>query len=101
MSKLRVEKKYEGQSPDDCFEASKTAFPKAGFEIFKIRDIAWLVIAHKPEDGSLIEANIGARPPAVSATVTFTVSCDDLDKSALQIHLDAIMHAFESELANI
>ena len=99
MSKIRIEKSFDGKSPDDCFEAAKEAFPNAGFEIFKTRDIAWLVIAHRHENNSLIDANIGARPPAVCANVTLSISCVDLDRVALQQYADKILSELEKALS--
>ena len=98
MAKIRIEQALDGKSPDDCFEAAKIAFPNAGFEIFKIREIAWLVIAQLKESNNLIEASIGARPPAICAHVTLTISCNDFDKSILQEHADNIMSEFEKVL---
>jgi len=98
MTKIRMEKSYDGKSPDDCLEAAKIAFPNAGFEIFKKRDIAWLVIAHRQENNSLIEANIGARPPAVCANVTLSINCDDIDRNTLQQKIDNILSEFEKVL---
>ena len=98
MGKIRIEKTYDGKSPDDCYNAAPSAFKKAGFEIFKKREIAWLVIGHRSEENYLIQASIGARPPAVSATVTLSVSCDDLEKENLQKYADFIMEEFEKEL---
>ena len=98
MAKIRIEKSFDGKSPDNCLEAAKKAFPNAGFEIFKVRDIAWLVIAHRQENDSLIEASIGARPPGVCAHVTVSVSCVDFDKDALQKHADKILYELEQAL---
>ena len=100
MAKIRFENSYEGKSPDDCLEVAIAVIPKSGFEIFKIRDIAWLVIAHKKEANKFIELTMGARPPAVRASVTMTISCDDLDEKALQIHLNTIIDEFEEEIRN-
>jgi len=100
MAKIRFEKSYEGKSPNDCLEAAKLALPNSEFEIFKIRDIAWLVIAHKKTNNNFIEVNIGARPPAVRANVTITISCENLDEKALQVYLDRINTEFEKEIKN-
>jgi len=98
MAKIRMKKSYDGKSPDDCFEAAKIAFPNAGFEIFKTRDIAWLVMAHRQENNNLIEATIGARPPAVCTNVTLSISCVDFDKDALQAHADKIFSELDKAI---
>ncbi len=98
MAKIRLIKTYDGKSPDDCLEAAKIAFPNSGFEIFKIRDIAWLVIAHNNKNTNLIEANISARPQAVCANVTFSINCSKLDKKALQQYLEKIISEFEKAI---
>jgi len=98
MGKIRIEKTYNGRSPDDCYNAAPAALEKAGFEIFKKREIAWLVIGHRSDENGQIQASIGARPPAISATATLSVSCDNLESENLQEYADAVMEQFEKEL---
>jgi hypothetical protein len=98
MPKVRIEKSLDGKSPDDCFNLSSAAFLNAGFSIFKTREIAWLVIAHRKENNSLIEASIGARPPGNCAQVVVSVSSSDLQKEVLQAHADNILMELEKLL---
>lgn len=98
MPKARIEKSLDGKSPDDCFNLAPTAFVNAGFSIFKTREIAWLVIAHRKENNTLIEASIGARPPGNCAQVVVSVSSTDIDKDILQAHAENILQELEKLL---
>lgn len=98
MPKVRIEKSLDGKSPDDCFNFASDAFLNAGFTIFKIREIAWLVIAHRNENNTLIEASIGARPPGNCAQVVVSVSSTDIEKDVLQAHADNILLELEKLL---
>lgn len=95
MQKIRLEKTFSGKSPDDCFNAAPTAFKNVGFEIFKVREIAWLVMAHRKENGCLIEASIGARPPGNCTQVVISVNSAEISKEVLQTHADNIVLELE------
>ena len=50
---------FAGKSTSDVFEAAKVALPKAGFEVWKLRDIAWMVLGKGkindlPADGNVM-----------------------------------------------
>jgi hypothetical protein len=98
MPKVRIEKSLDGKSPDSCFNVAATAFLNSGFTIFKTREIAWLVIAHRYENTNLIEASIGARPPGNCAQVVVSVSSTDIEKEVLQAHADKILLELEKLL---
>jgi hypothetical protein len=84
MAKIQKIKAYSGKSPDGCFEKFAQAFESAGFEIFKTREIAWLVMAHKQVEKGLIEASLGARPPASNANITLTIRNSESTREELE-----------------
>jgi hypothetical protein len=98
MPKVRITKSYSGISPDTCFEHFQEAFQKAGFEVWKTREIAWLVMGKKTEGGGLIEATIGSRPPGSNASVTLSVSSDEIEHNVLANHSDHIFAELEKLL---
>jgi len=76
-----------GKSTSDIFEAAKKALPKAGFEIWKLRDIAWMVLAKGkigdvPADGNVMALPGGMVNVSVGAE---GVSNDDLHAAAKNI----------------
>ena len=84
MAKIKKIKSYPGKSPDECFEKFAQAFESAEFEIFKTREIAWLVMAHKHIEKGLIEASLGARPPASNASITLSISNSECTREELE-----------------
>jgi hypothetical protein len=51
-----------GKSTSDVFEAAKKALPKAGFEVWKLRDIAWMVLAKGKINDIPADGNVMAFP---------------------------------------
>jgi hypothetical protein len=95
MPKVRVTKSYRGISPDTCFLAFKEAFEKAGFEVWKSREIAWLVMARKTEKEGSIEASFGSRPPGNNASVTLSVSSEEVEQDKLKTYSDKVFQELE------
>jgi hypothetical protein len=98
MPKIQKIKIFNGKSPDECFENFPNAFLGAGFEIFKTREIAWLVMAHKNNEKGLIEASLGARPPASSANVTLSISGTDFTREELESYASTVLSELEKIL---
>ena len=98
MAKVRKVKSYSGKSPDDCFEKFAQAFESAGFTIFKTREIAWLVMAHLKDGDKLIEASLGARPPASNTSITLSISNSESSQEELSPLADKVFSELEKIL---
>jgi hypothetical protein len=98
MPKASEIRTYQGISPDTCFEVATQAFTNAGFSIFKIREIAWLVLAHLSNEKGLIEASIGAMPPASCAKVTLSMRSSYLSEDELRSLTQKVYIEFEKLL---
>jgi hypothetical protein len=95
MAKVMESRNYPGKSPDDCFDAAKVALPKAGFEIWKLRPIAWLVLANRQTPEGVAKANLAFRPGAAG---TLTLTGDRLSQETLQAMAAEAMVALDAEL---
>jgi hypothetical protein len=97
MAKIQEVRYYPGKSANDCFALETKAFEKAGFQIWKKREIAWLVQAQRTENGKKIEANMSARPGGKTA-VTLSISCNEISEADLKTYAETIFSAFEAEI---
>jgi hypothetical protein len=96
MAQLQVTRSYPNEGKQ-CFEAARAGFPKAGFEIWKVRELAYLVIANRQVDGHTVTANIivfGSEP----ADVTLSLSSDHHTEAQLQELVEPIFTAFAAAL---
>lgn len=88
---------FPGKSANDCYAAIQRTYPKVKFEIWKKRDIAWLVIAKRKEGASEIDSNASAgfgNP----TPITYHLSTPNMDESALKAIADEFFLALEAEL---
>jgi len=95
LAKISITQEYSGLTADDCFNHAVTALTQSGYEIFKKRDFAWLVIGKMTTSNGVIEANISARPGKVAIT-TFILSSDSIKEESLKEYADQLVHNFES-----
>jgi hypothetical protein len=86
---------YPGRSPDDCYNAAKKALPKAGFEVWKLRPAAWLVMANRQTPEGVAKANFAFRPGAAG---TLTLAGDDVSQETLKAIAAEAMAALDAEL---
>jgi len=98
MPKVRKTKSYNGISPDTCFLAFQNAFKNAGFEVWKTREIAWLVMAKKVESGGSIDASFGSRPPGSNASVILSLSSEEIENDRLTTYSNNIFQELEKIL---
>ena len=97
MVKISVPREYMELTADDCFNRAVTALSQSGYEIFKKRDFAWLVIGKMTTSDGSLEANITARPAGGKASVaTFSLSSDSIAEGALNEFAEKLIHNFES-----
>lgn len=78
MTKFQEQRSYKKTSPDDGFIAAEKAFVKAGYQIVKKREIAWLIMAKRTTGDSVsISANFTAQPGA-QTTAILTLNSDQM-----------------------
>ncbi len=97
MANIEKNKTYAGKSPTACFQAAVKAYPQAGFNIWKKRDIAWLVLAKCSEGGGEVNSNFSARP-GNPTPVILTLSADHLSEEQLNQMAEKFFSAFDKEL---
>ncbi len=95
MPRITETRTYVGKSADECFAAAKAALPAVGFEIWKTREIGWLVMANREESGGTVKANFASRP---GAAVTIALSGEGITEEALKIIAEEVFAAFEVAL---
>ncbi len=95
MGKISESREYPALTADDCFHLAVTAITQAGFEIFKKRDFAWLVIGKRSTTQGQVEANITARP-GKAPSVTFSLSSDMLNDQELENQTNVLIGIFEN-----
>jgi hypothetical protein len=98
MAQVQIERKYK-QSASSCYEALLNGLPKAGFTIWKTREIAYLILANRQEDGKVISASVmisGFSP----ASLTLTLSGDDFGEDQLKQYSEKILEVVENIIPN-
>jgi len=88
MASFRMQKTYDSKSDQEVYEAALKAFPIAGFEVWKKRELARLVLGKGEEDGKEFRSNIIVN--MVDASATITAESDDLPESVLQSIVEKI-----------
>jgi hypothetical protein len=79
MAKIDTKRPFPGKSANECYKAILAVVDKAGYKIFKKRDVAWLVICEGKVQGKA--ANLTFSIPFGSPTsVSLNLSCDDADE---------------------
>jgi hypothetical protein len=81
MASVQLKKDYEGRSDGEVFEAAKKAIVNAGFTVWKVRELARLVLGTGVYEGKEIRLNVVVSMFDGSATVS--AESDDLDEKAL------------------
>jgi hypothetical protein len=97
MAKIEEIRSYPNKSANQYFEAACRAYPKAGFELWKKREIAWLAIARIMQEGKQIDSNASARPgnPPI---LTVNISAEHLSEEALRPLMENFLNAMSEEL---
>ena len=97
MSSIQKTYPIQGKSPVDCYAAALTAYPQAGFEIWKKRELAYMLLAKCKGKSGQIDSNLIARFGRPTQFV-LTVSAEDLSETELQPYFDKIYAAFKAAL---
>jgi hypothetical protein len=97
MSSVQKTYPIPGKSTADCYEAALEAYPKAGFEIWKKRELAYMLMAKCSGKDGQIDSNLMARFGSPTQIVLI-VSAENLPEADLQPYLDKIYAAFKAVL---
>jgi len=97
MAKIEETRNYAGKSANECYAAGVSTFSKCGFNVWKKREIAWLALAKRTENGKEIDSNFSARP-GNPTPVTLTVSSDSLTEDVLRPFAQQFFAALDEEL---
>lgn len=81
MATVQIKKTYGDKSDSEVFEAAKRAIVNAGYEVWKTRDLAKLVLATGRENGQEIRLNVVVS--MMDASATLSAESDDLEEKAL------------------
>jgi hypothetical protein len=71
MAQMQVTRKIPGKPAGEVYQTILQAAPKAGLQVWKRRDIAWLAMIRTGTDSSSINGNVSVRP---GAEVTIALS---------------------------
>jgi hypothetical protein len=82
MASVQTKKTYGSSSDSEVFEAAKKAIVNAGYEVWKTRDLAKLVLGIGKEEGQEVRLNVVVSMFDGSATIS--AESDDLQESVLQ-----------------
>jgi hypothetical protein len=81
MASVQLKNSYGDKSDSEVFEAAKQAIVDAGYEVWKIRDLAKLVLGTGKEDGQEVRLNVVVS--MVDSSATISAESDDLEEAAL------------------
>lgn len=87
MAKIQKNHSYAGKSAGDVYQAMLKAVPLAGLEIWKRRDIAWLLMVRSGAGSEAVDGNISARP---GTQVTVSLSSAGLDEAGLLARAESV-----------
>jgi hypothetical protein len=97
MARYEETRTYAGRSSAECFAAAQKALPQAGFEVWKVRPIAWLVLSRHKEGTGTINANVSC---LVAGRVTLAMGGDQASEETLKHWAGQIFEKFEAQPAS-
>jgi len=97
MARIEETRTYPGKTPGDCFAAAVRGYPKAGFHVWKKRELAWLALAKCTVEGHEVDSNLSARP-GNPTPATLNLSAEGLSEEILKGLAEKVFEALEEEL---
>ncbi len=95
MAKIQAMQSFQGKPTGEVYQAVLKAAPKAGLEVWKRRDIAWLVMVRSGAGGKGIDGNISVRP---GGQVTVALSAGEMSEDDLQARAGAVFEELSTIL---
>jgi hypothetical protein len=97
MASVEVKKTFEGKSASDLYDLGLEALKKAGFEIWKERQLAYLIMSKRVENGQQIDCNYMAHM-GFPVSVSVTLGCEALTEDELRPWADKVFAALQELL---
>ena len=94
MASIQETRTYAGKSASEVYQAMLKAAPQAGLQIWKRRDIGWLIMVRSSVGKAAIDGNVSARP---GGQATVSLSSSALSEAELQAHAERVF----SEMSKI
>lgn len=82
MASVQLKKEYTGIFDTDVYDAALKAIPNAGYEVWKTRELAKLVMGKAQVDGVEVRCNIVVS--MVDSSATITAESDDIPEEGLE-----------------
>ena len=95
MARYEEARTFANRSSADCFAAAEKALPAAGFEVWKTRPIAWLVLSRRQAGTDVINANISC---LAAGRMTLSIGGDSASEEDLKKYAGEIFSACEARL---
>ena len=97
MAKVEIKRPYPGKGTGECYEACLRMAAKAGYQVFKKREIASLVICNGTLDGRPV--SLSAMVPFGSPTaVMLSLSSEAAGEDVLDAEAERLFGLLEAEL---
>ncbi len=96
MASVQIKNTFDDKSDSEVFEAAKQAIVNAGYEVWKTRDLARLVMGTGTEDGQEVRLNVVVN--MLDASATISAESDDLDESVLNKVVEKVNKELEKLL---
>jgi hypothetical protein len=97
MAKLEIKREFPGVDSGECYQASLRMVEKAGYQIFKKREIASLVMGEGKFEGNNISLNV-VIPFGFPISVVITLFSETDDVTSLRLESDRLFALLEDEL---
>ena len=97
MAKLEVRREFPGKDSGECYQAGLRIVEKAGYQIFKKREIASLVICEGKIDGHNLNLSVVV-PFGFPTHVVITLTSEAANETLLSSEADRLFALLEKEL---
>lgn len=97
MSKVEVKREFPDMQATECFRICVSLIDKLGYNLFKKRDIANLVICNGVVEGFKVDLSLMV-PLGSPTSISVNLSSDELDESILLIEADRILDLISNNL---
>lgn len=97
MAKLQKTEKFEGNKPENVFDAGKKVFDEMDMEIIKVRSFAFLLQARTKDGGDLIGANFIVS--SFQNEFSLTLTTETAGKEVLETFADEYLKRLKHHLS--
>jgi hypothetical protein len=97
LAKLQETHTFTGKTADAAFAAAEAALLQVGFEVWRRRPMAWLLLATATTPEGTVAASVASRP-ATGAMVTVALSSQTAPDAALKAMAAQVLSAIAAEL---